>query len=140
MTLRQHIRGITLIELMIVVVIIGVLASIAYPSYRAHVQRAKRTEAISALMQIATEQERVYLNENTYTADLTKLGFPVADDYVTETGTYRVEVTAADADTFTATATYLVGDDEAGKCGVFSITAAGVKASAPSPDCWSAAQ
>ena len=140
MRMRARQRGITLIELMIVVVIVGVLASIAYPSYRAHVQRAKRTEAMSALLQISTEQERVYLNENSYTTDLQKLGFPSSDVYITESGTYQVDVTFADADTYTATATYLVGDDEGSKCGVFSINAAGEKTSSPQTNCWTGAQ
>lgn len=135
MTSRKRARGITLLELMIVVVIIGVLASIAYPSYRQHVQRAKRIEAMSALLQITTEQERFYLNNNTYASDLTDLGF-ASDPFRTETGTYQVDITGADASTFTATATYLIGDEEGGKCGVFSINAAGEKSSSPNTDCW----
>lgn len=135
---RRRTRGITLIELMIVVVIVGILAAIAYPSYRQYVQRAKRTEAMSALLQVATNQERVYLNTNSYTSDMTDLGFG-SDPYITETGTYRVDV-VGDPDTYTATATYLVGDDEAGKCLTFTITAVGAKTSAPNADCWTTAQ
>lgn len=115
MTLWKRMRGVTLLELMIVVVIVGILASIAYPSYRQHVQRAKRTEAMSALLRIATEQERFYLNNNTYTANLEELGF--ADDpFTTDTGTYQVDVPVADANTYTATATYQIADEEAAKC------------------------
>ena len=43
--MRKHMRGITLMELMIVVVIIGILTAIAYPSYRQYVAKAKRNEA-----------------------------------------------------------------------------------------------
>ncbi|HZD52898.1 MAG TPA: type IV pilin protein [Woeseiaceae bacterium] len=131
----KSIRGVTLIELLIVVVIIGILASIAYPSYRQHVQRAKRTEAMSALLQIATEQERYYLNNNTYTTDMTDLGFS-ADPFITEAGTYQVDVTAADANTYSAAATYQIDDEEKNKCLTFSIDAKGVKTSAPHADCW----
>lgn len=136
---RRGARGITLIELMIVVVIVGILASIAYPSYRQYVQRAKRTEAVAALLQIATNQERVYLNSNSYTTDLTRLGFD-SSPYVTETDTYRVEVTAANADTYTAQATYLVDDEEKNKCLTFTINARGAKTSAPHADCWTSTQ
>lgn len=135
MTLRNRMHGVTLLELMIVVVIIGVLASIAYPSYRQHVQRAKRIEAMSTLLQIATEQERYYLNHNTYTNDMTALGF-AADPFTTETGTYQVDIDDADADTYTATATYQIADDEASKCDTFSIDATGAKTSLPHTDCW----
>ncbi len=135
MALRNRQRGVTLLELMIVVVIVGILASIAYPSYRQHVQRAKRTEAMSALLQIATEQERYYLSNNTYADSLTALGF-ASDPFTTETGTYRIDITDADADTYIATATYLVGDDEGAKCGTFSIDATGAKTSDPNADCW----
>lgn len=131
----KRMRGVTLMELMIVVVIVGILAGIAYPSYRQHVQRAKRPEAMSVLLQIATEQERYYLNHNTYASSLTALGF-ASDPYVTQTGSYSVTITAADANTYQATATYQVGDEEASRCGVFSLDAAGNKTSKPQEDCW----
>lgn len=133
--MRKHIRGISLIELMVVVVIVGILAAVAYPNYRAYVERSKRTEARAALLQIATNQERFYLNNNQYTTDMTQLGFS-ADPFTTDSGAYVVDVTAANANAFSATATYQDGGDEAGKCLTFSITAAGDKTSAPNADCW----
>ncbi len=132
----KQMRGMTLVELMIVVVIIGVLATIAYPSYRDYSARAKRNEAKAALLQIATNQERAYLNNNAYTADLTLLGFPVAADYITDTGSYQINVTAADANNFTATATYQNADAEADRCASFSIDGRGDKTSEPYTDCW----
>ena len=68
-------RGITLMELMIVVVIVGIMAAIAYPNYRDFAARAKRTEAKAILLEIAQNQERFYLNNNTFTTDMTQLGF-----------------------------------------------------------------
>jgi type IV pilus assembly protein PilE len=134
-----HIRGVTLLELMIVVVIIGILAAIAYPSYRQHVQRAKRTEAMSALLRIATEQERFYLNNNTYAGDLTDLGFD-NDPFTTESGTYQVDITAADANSYTAQADYQIDDEEEAKCNLFTIEADGDKGSGPKTDCWTSTQ
>ena len=58
--------GMTLIELMIVVAIVALLASIAVPSYRQYVLRANRTEATTALLQLAAAQEKFYLQNNTY--------------------------------------------------------------------------
>ena len=56
----KHMRGITLIELMIVVVIISILAAVAYPNYQEFSARAKRNEARAALLRLAVNQERFY--------------------------------------------------------------------------------
>lgn len=129
-------RGVTLMELMIVVVILGILAAVAYPNYRQYAARAKRNEAKAALLQIATLQERFYLQNNTYTTDMTNLGFAAAANNFTETGTYLVNVTAANANTFTALAVYQNADDEAGKCSIFAINGQLTKTSNPYNDCW----
>lgn len=134
--LMHTMRGITLIELMIVVVIIGFMAVIAYPNYREFAARAKRNEAKAALLQIATNQERFYLQNNTYTCDMTRLGFSAAAGFVTESRSYTVDVTACNADNFTAQAVYNNADAEAGKCGSFQINGRNVKTSAPYTDCW----
>ena len=134
--LMHTMRGITLIELMIVVVIIGLLAVIAYPNYREFAARAKRNEAKAALLQIATNQERFYLQNNTYTCDMTRLGFSAAAGFVTESRTYTVDVTACNANNYTAQAVYNPTDAEAGKCGTFQINGRNVKTSAPDADCW----
>ncbi len=139
--MRNYMAGVTLMELMIVVVIVGILAAVGYPNYRNFVDRAKRTEAKAALLQIATNQERFYLNNNTYTNDLTNLGFPVAGTYETDSGSYDVTIApGADANTYSASATFKLGGSEAGKCLTFTINATGVKASAPYADCWTRAR
>jgi type IV pilus assembly protein PilE len=134
--MRKYMRGVTLTELMIVVVIIGILTAVAYPSYRQYAAKAKRNEAKSALLQIATLQERHYLQNNEYTADMTNLGFPVSDNFLTDSKSYIVDVTAASASAFSATATYQKADKEADKCASFSINGTGSKTSTPNDDCW----
>ena len=134
--MRSRMQGVTLIELMIVVVILSILTAIAYPSYRQYVAKAKRNEAKAALLQIATRQESFYLQNNTYTTDMTNLGFGAANNVATSTGTYIVNVTAADASTFAANAAYQNADAEAGKCASFTIDGRGSKASTPYNDCW----
>ncbi len=134
--MRKTMRGVTLLELMIVVVIISILTAIAYPNYREYVTRAKRTEAKAALLQIATNQERFYLQNNTYTTNMTNLGFPVAGAFLSDSDSYIINVGAADANDLTATATFQLGGDEAGKCLTFQIDGRGAKTSAPDTDCW----
>lgn len=50
-------KGFSLIEVMIVVVIVGILASIAYPSYIRHVQQSKQAEAQGQVMELASAME-----------------------------------------------------------------------------------
>jgi type IV pilus assembly protein PilE len=66
---RQH--GYTLIELMIVVVVIGVLAIVAFPSFMDQVRASRRSEAIATLSLIQQAQERWRANCPCYAASLT---------------------------------------------------------------------
>jgi len=137
---RQH--GITLIELMVVMVIVAVLGMVALPSYRQYSMRAQRTEAKTALLQLAANQERFYLQNNTYTNNLAALGFPGG---VSENGVYTLAVPVANAQTFQATATPTPGGGVNGRnmvadveCAQFNVNAQGLKTALPDPDtrCW----
>lgn len=64
----RHLYGFTLIETMIVIVVVGIFATIAYPSYQSAVRKAKRAEGRAALMQIMQQQERYYSQNTTYIA------------------------------------------------------------------------
>jgi type IV pilus assembly protein PilE len=59
-------RGFTLIELMIVVVVIAILAAIALPSYNQYVQRTRRSEGQSALMNAQQAEEKFFFRCNRY--------------------------------------------------------------------------
>lgn len=132
----KSMRGVTLLELMLVVVILSLLVTIAYPNYREFTARAKRNEAKAALLLIAQNQERVYLRANQYTDDMMQLGFNVAADFITESESYLIQVFNADSSNFTATATYRHDDSEADKCRIFRIDARGARTSDPQDDCW----
>lgn len=70
-------KGFTLIEMMIVVVIIGILASIAFPSYQEYTRRSYRSEGQAFLNDVVARQERYFSQNNSYvtaTADYGKLG------------------------------------------------------------------
>lgn len=138
--MRKSMHGVTLIELIIVVLIVSILTAIAYPNYQQYVAKAKRNEAKAALLKIATLQERYYLQNNTFTTDLTNLGFGSSNNVASDSGTYVINVTSADANSFAANANYQRSDKEATKCDIFSINGAGVKSSSPATDCWTNTQ
>ncbi|GAB1232841.1 type IV pilin protein [Ferrigenium sp. UT4] len=69
--MNERQRGFTLIELMIVVVIIGILAAIAVPSYGSYRIKSSRAAAQTELLQLASVQEKIYLNSNAYSPNLT---------------------------------------------------------------------
>lgn len=76
--------GFTLIELMIVVVVVAILASIAIPSYREAVRRSDRRAAQAAMMDIANRERQFFIGNRTF-ADETELGYTLppelADKY-----------------------------------------------------------
>lgn len=97
---RPRAHGFTLVEVMIVVAIIGILASIALPSYTQYVVQARRTEAQAFLMELAQRQERWRVNNREYattgqigadTDPLTYYGFAVSNRSAT---TYTLTATA----------------------------------------------
>lgn len=63
---RRSSHGFTLIEVMIVVVIIGILAAIAYPSYQDSIRKSRRADAQTALLELAQFMERQYTANGTY--------------------------------------------------------------------------
>ncbi len=68
---RRTMLGITLLELMIVLVIVGILAAIGYPAYVGYSDRARRADGKALLMDAAARMERYYFDRNTYTTAIT---------------------------------------------------------------------
>ena len=99
---RARMRGMSLIELLTVVAVLAILSSIAVSSYRRYLVRTNRTEATGALLRVQVAQEKFFLQNNTYTNNMTSLGVPAT----TPTGNYSIAVGATGlATSFTATAT-----------------------------------
>jgi type IV pilus assembly protein PilE len=73
--MRTPNKGFTLIELMIVIAIIGILATVVMPSYRSFVLESQRTDTQGQLLQIIALQERFYVDNFRYTLSLTDLGY-----------------------------------------------------------------
>lgn len=64
---RTRIKGFTLIELMITVVIVAILASVAWPSYQSYLMRSRRADAQSLMLAIANKQQQYLLDARQYT-------------------------------------------------------------------------
>jgi type IV pilus assembly protein PilE len=122
--MRSRQAGMTLIELMTVVVVLGILTAIAVPSYRTYLIRTNRTDAKSALMQVQAAEEKVFLHYNKYSLDATSnppdgLGLPAK----TANGFYTISLAARGTVGYTATATPTTegGQSNDKKCGSFTI-------------------
>ncbi len=90
-------KGFTLIELMLVVAVVGILAAIAYPSYQAQVQKSRRADGLTTLMQIMQSQERFYTVNNRYTVSLgadLNYAADANEDVLSEEGYYLVAAAA----------------------------------------------
>lgn len=87
---RKKSTGFTLVELMIVVAIIGIIAAVAYPSYQDQVRKSKRTDGHSKVMDAMARQERYFSENNTYTADMTDLGY-TADPVDSDNKHYKID-------------------------------------------------
>lgn len=68
--------GFSLIELMVTIAIFAIIVAIAYPNYENYIRKGHRTSAKTALLTIASREERYYSTNNVYAPSLTTLGFP----------------------------------------------------------------
>lgn len=123
MPLRNS-KGFTLIELMIVVVVLGVLAAIALPAYQGYVERARRADAKTSLLELQMAMEKWRANNPSYTTDMTDLGYAGAADQPSKEGYYTLDIpSAASAAGYTLTAEIDNTTAQAGDgCGTFTIT------------------
>ena len=98
-------RGFTLIEMMIVLAIIAILASIAYPSYVNSIVKGRRADAGDALLYIQSLQEK-YRANNTSFGTLAEIGYPgaVVNGGTSSDGFYVLTGTNVSATSYTATA------------------------------------
>lgn len=140
---RMVAQGFSLIELMIVVAIMGVLVAIAIPAYTDSIRQSNRAEAKAELVQVASEQERFFSSNNTYSTDATPLNAPVvADrDRTTANAWYVISVDAcaggAIANCFIATAT-AQNDQATDGCTTLTLTNVGVRGATglTTDECW----
>lgn len=163
MTQIRKKAGLTLIELVVTIAIVGILAAIAIPSYEYYTQTSKRSAAKGALQQVRGLEEQYYTNNKSYTSNLTNLGFNNSPVEIDKTGNavaagsskivYEISVNLSGSLKYcnsscdyevVATAKNTQVNDKKGACAVLWFNSLGQKGSAKldgtdttsTADCW----
>jgi type IV pilus assembly protein PilE len=136
--MKQTQSGFTLIELMVTVEILGILASIALPSYQGSVQKSRRADAEGELMGLANAMERNFTTTGSYlgaAAGAADTGAPGIYTVPTDTATnYTLTISAATATSYTLSATP-IGAQATDSCNTLTLTNTGIK-SPTTGGCW----
>ena len=131
----DNVRGMTLIELLIVVAIVGILAAIAGPAWNDQVIKSRRADARNTLLAAQIEQEQYRANNLTYATSMSAMGMGSFDS--TSRDYYRVEVVSADATGFLITATPNGNQTNDSTCNVFAVRQTGPEHSGYAAlSCW----
>ncbi|MGM0563206.1 MAG: type IV pilin protein [Pseudomonadota bacterium] len=142
-------RGFSLIEILIAVIIIGILAGIAYPVYTDQVLRAGRTDGQKALLTVMQAEERYYNNSGNYSYTTNLAGTPTTGlqlnvdggAYISDDERYRVTAGQCDGqpleECVELTATAIGAQAEDNDCATLIYRSTGVKDSTGGgDDCW----
>ena len=141
-------RGVTLLELMIVVAIVAIISAFAFPSYMQYVVNTKRTVATSALLQIADRQQQFFMDNKQYADDLTDLGFAANPLVLADTGNsaaagdsdavYSISLSNVAVTTYSITAAPLHGQASRDThCASLTLDQAGARGdTGGGGDCW----
>jgi type IV pilus assembly protein PilE len=131
---RPPVHGFSLIELLTALAIVAILATVTVPSFSGLVARSRRSDAVSALLQVQLAQARWRAEHLSYATDLATLGHPSAES---PDGHYRLRVSQADAAGFVVIAVP-VGVQQGDRCGTFAIDGGGPRYATGFADrgCW----
>jgi len=140
---RSATAGVTLMEVMIVVVIVGILMAIALPSYQGSLQKGRRSDAMSALLDASNRQQQFMLDQGRYTTDMQELGY-AASPRISEEGHYSVSAAACDggviANCYELTATPVSGSPQSSdtRCTTFVLDSFGTRSATgtTATECW----
>ena len=131
----DNLSGMTLIELLIVVAIVGILAAIAGPAWNDQVIKSRRADARNTLLAAQIEQEQYRANNLTYATSMSAMGMGSFDS--TWRDYYRVEVVSADTTGFLITATPNGNQANDSTCNVFAVRQTGPEHSGYAAlSCW----
>ncbi len=143
--------GFTLIELVVTIVVLAILISVAVPAYTSQVRKTRRTEARTALLDLATREERYNSSTSVYSSTPADVGMAGAYPITVGSGYYQITVCVAAAlpctadagkgSTFFLTATPVGAQAGDAQCGSFTLDSTGVQAvtgtdAATPSNCW----
>lgn len=136
--MANNLRGVTLIELLIALVILGVIASIALPTWSTQTQKIRRADAREGLIKTQFAQEKFRIKNGRYTNSMSDLGLLGLDSSLRNY--YRISIVFGSNTAFLATAAPNAnGGQRNDACGTFAINQSGPETSgtyANDADCW----
>jgi type IV pilus assembly protein PilE len=138
--MRKTYAGITLIELMVVIMVVSILAALAVPAYGNYVMRASRADGKAALLAVAGQLERCFTRFNAYDSDDCAVVLPMTS---TE-GKYEISATTLTATNFELEAEAVEGEGQERdtECGTFTLDSANARGASGAADaeeisrCW----
>lgn len=131
--MRKLNKGMTLMELLVVMVVVGLLAAISIPAYRNYGMRANRADAKAALLATAGALERCMTRFNSYAEDD---GCEVVLPVMSPEGKYEISAETQTATTFELLAVPQGPQADDKKCGTFTLNHANVKNVAKATESW----
>lgn len=130
--------GFTLVELLITIIIIGILVTFAYPSYKAYIMKSRRTDALQTLSQDQLILERCYSTNFSYSAACGALPtFP----QTSAQGFYSIGISNLGTSTYTLTATPIGSQAQDTTCASITVNQANARTGSDSTNtaqsvCW----
>lgn len=130
-------QGFTLIELMIVVAIVAITASIALPSYQSHIQKTRRGVAKADLMELTSFMQRFYTENNRFDQD--RAGNAVAlpfNESPTDGATKYYDLTLVVAQSSYTLSAAPKGAQSSDSCGTLGVAHTGATTHSSGTNCW----
>lgn len=135
--MKKFIKGFSLLELIVAIVIVAILAAIAVSSYRSYILKGNRSDALRTLLAMQMAQEKYRMNNSTY-GTLAQVWNGVT---TSENGFYTLAISANTATTYTLTATAVgsqANDSEDGtSCTTITLTYSNGTTTRTPAACWS---